>query len=200
MDTFSPTLEKAMTWENKIIVLAPPMPSLQFVSNRLLQKSVYLAVQDISPFPVGAYTGAVSAKNLEGFNVGYAIIGHSERRTYFYEDDAILAKKVEQALGNAILPIYCVQGKDTPVPDTVTLVAYEPVSAIGTGSPDTPENAEAVAKAIKEAYPGVQAVLYGGSVKPENVASFTSMESIDGVLVGGASLDAAMFIELIMKA
>ena len=95
-----------------------------------------------------------------------------------------------------LTPIYCVQSKEESVPDSVEIVAYEPVTAIGTGNPDTPESAQAVAEAIKSHFPHVQYVLYGGSVKPENVDSFTDLPAIHGVLVGGASLSPDTFFQL----
>lgn len=197
MDTFDQFVDQIP--EGKTVVIAPPMPSIMFVSNRLLEKRAFLGIQDISPFEAGSFTGAVSAKNLEGFHVGFAIIGHSERREKFHEDDALLEQKVEQAISGKIETIFCVQGKDTPIPPTVRIVAYEPVFAIGSGNPDTPENADEVTKYIKENHNN-PFVLYGGSVTPENVHTFTQMEHIDGVLVGGASLDAHKFAAIVRNA
>lgn len=160
---------------------------------------IKLGAQDVSPFEAGAYTGEVNAEQLKHF-VEYVIIGHSERRNYFGETDEMLSKKVQRAKLSKLTPIFCVQGKETPIPEEVTVVAYEPVEAIGSGHPDTPEDADEVAKTIKKQHPTVQYVLYGGSVTAENVKNFTKMSSIDGVLVGGASLDAAHFDQIIEKA
>ena len=91
----------------------------------------------------------------------------------------------------------CVQGSDSLVPDGCKLVAYEPIFAIGTGYPDTPENAEAVAKTLKENYGQDLQVLYGGSVTSANITSFVNKEEIGGVLIGNASLDAAEFLKII---
>ncbi len=186
--------------DTKHIVIAPPLPSLQLFSERLLSSlpGLSLGVQDISPFSAGAYTGAVCGENLEGYDVSFAIIGHSERRTYFFESDEVLGKKVTEAKKYNIEPIYCVQGLETVIPEGVSIVAYEPVFAIGSGHPDTPENADTVAKQIKQAQ-GVTAVLYGGSVTADNVHRFTSMEHLDGVLVGGASLDSDQFLKIIVN-
>ncbi len=199
MDVFDAEYEKKEL-DDKLVILAPAMPSLMFVSNRLLSytDSFALSVQDLSPYPSGAYTGAVSTENLEGFNVDYAIIGHSERRTLFGETEENISKKCQEALLDAITPLLCVQNAETPIPQGVTIVAYEPVTAIGTGHADTPEDANNVAKKLKER--GVHTALYGGSVTSENVHTFTSLESLDGVLVGGACLDPHEFIRLIQNA
>src|SRR5690606_18763879 len=98
-----------------------------------------------------------------------------------------------------LMVIFCVQGKETVVPEGVNIVAYEPIFAIGSGTPDTPENAEDVSFFLKQEK-GASVVLYGGSVKPDNIASFMSQPSIDGALIGGASLDADSFLSLIRNA
>ena len=157
-----------------------------------------LGVQEVSEFEGGAYTGEVSASQAAEF-VKYSIIGHSERRKNFNETDQDIEKKVKAAADHGIIPIVCVINDTVPVPVGVRIVAYEPVEAIGTGHPDTPENAEEVAKKIKEKNPDVTDILYGGSVTSENVRSFTEKPDISGVLVGGASLDPAKFLEIISK-
>jgi triosephosphate isomerase (TIM) len=183
--------------KNKKVIVCPPYTLLPGLKNFLAEHvvSIQLGAQDISPFEEGSYTGEVNAKQLKEF-AAYTIIGHSERRDNFKEDDALLAKKVSMATKYNLEPIYCVQGIETTIPDGVKIVAYEPVFAIGTGTPDTPENAEQVIKAIKAKH-HVPFVLYGGSVNDKNVHTFTSMPSIDGVLVGGASLDAEKFVGII---
>ena len=160
---------------------------------------IKIGSQDVSPFSMGAYTGAINAQQVKEFGT-YAIIGHSERRRYFNETDDTLAKKAQLAEEASITPIYCVQGQDDAVPPDVILVAYEPVAAIGSGHPDTPESANTVAESIKARNPHVQYVLYGGSVTPDNVLNFTNQSSISGVLVGGASLHAETFFQLINNA
>ncbi|OGG34465.1 hypothetical protein A2363_00450 [Candidatus Gottesmanbacteria bacterium RIFOXYB1_FULL_47_11] len=157
-----------------------------------------LGAQNVSAYPEGAYTGEVSARQIREF-ADWVLIGHSERRKYFGETDEILAKKVELAKAAGLKIIYCVPDGATPIPLGVEVVAYEPVWAIGTGKSDTPENANNVISAIK-ATSQVAAVLYGGSVTPENVASFVKESAIDGVLPGGASLDPATFAALITNA
>jgi triosephosphate isomerase len=201
---FESIYSSTVSAENKEVIICPPFPLLSPIfdlkvdlsaNNRLL---IRLGSQNISPFDEGAYTGEVSGRVLQEF-CAYSIIGHSERRQNFNETDEILGKKVEIAKKYNITPIYCVQGKETFIPSGISIAAYEPVSAIGTGNPDTPENAEDVAKYIKEKN-SVNYVLYVGSVNAENVKSFTAMEHIDGVLVGGASLDVNKFIEIIKNA
>jgi len=127
------------------------------------------------------------------------IIGHSERRKNFGETDDILAKKVQQAKSAGLKIIYCVPDGNTDVPQGVDVVAYEPVWAIGTGESDTPEHANTVVADIK-ATSQVHTVLYGGSVTPDNVASFVAQPDIDGALPGGASLNAGTFAALIGNA
>jgi triosephosphate isomerase len=196
--TFAKYKEAHLQQPEKITVVCPPYIYLPQAEQ--LQKEyglpLWLGAQDVSATGAGAFTGEVHAQQVKEY-AAYVIIGHSERRQYFGENDALLEKKVAMALQEGLTPIYCVQGKDTFIPKGVTIVAYEPITAIGTGNPDTPENAASVAGAIKEAHPEVTALLYGGSVKPDNVATFTSMPTIDGVLVGGASLDPEIFNQLI---
>ncbi len=187
--------------ENKVAVVCAPftlLPLLKSYANEVTVP-VSFGSEDVSPFDEGAYTGEVTAEEIKEF-ADYAIIGHSERRKLFNENDELLSKKVTMALKSNLTPIFCVQDESTPIPEGVTLVAYEPIFAIGSGHPDTPENAEKVVKAIKDKNPKVEFVLYGGSVTPENINSFTQSPSIDGALVGGASLDAGKFVKLVENA
>lgn len=184
---------------NKETIICPPFVLLYKLNSVIkeLNLPIKLGAQDISPSDEGAYTGEVNGKQIKEF-ADLVIIGHSERRQNFKETDEMLVKKVQMAQKYLLTPIFCVQNKDTFIPEGVKLVAYEPVGAIGTGNPDTPENAERVAKAVKEK--GIQFVLYGGSVTSENVKSFASMSNLDGVLVGSASLDASEFGKIIQNA
>lgn len=185
----------------KTAVLFPSFPLLFFAKQQIAEKSLplYLGAQNISPFPKGAYTGEVAAAQIKEF-ADYVLIGHSERRQYFHETDEVLAQKTELAVQAGLQVVYCVQNEETIVPKNAKIVAYEPVSAIGTGHPDTPEAAATVAHLIKKANPQVGQVVYGGSVTSRNVASFTQMEHIDGVLPGGASLDPHEFLTIIKNA
>lgn len=186
--------------EEKEVIICPSFTLLPFVKESIVKSQLSIAVgaQDISPFDEGAYTGEISAKQIKEL-AEYVIIGHSERRKNFLESDEILFKKVEQALQYGLTPIFCVQGKETKVPSNIPIVAYEPIDAIGTGHPDTVENAEDVASFFKNNY-SVSHVLYGGSVNAENVSSFTQMPDIDGVLVGKASLEVLEFLGIIKNA
>lgn len=193
-----PKVEKR---ENIKVVVCPTFSCLSEVKKAKLTGNYSLMVgsQDLSPFNIGAYTGEEPAVLLKEF-IGLAILGHSERRQNFSETDELVAKKVKQALDCGIIPLVCVQGKDTPVPEEVKLIAYEPIFAIGTGNPDTPENASSVAELFKNKYGEDLEVIYGGSVTSENIKGFISKENISGVLVGGASLDAEEFVKIVQLA
>ncbi|TSC87553.1 MAG: Triosephosphate isomerase [Microgenomates group bacterium Gr01-1014_7] len=203
------TIAEALDWVSKVgpaipkrdglkVVICPTFSCISEVKKAVTVGNfpLMVGVQDLSPFGVGAYTGEEPAKLLEDY-VNLAILGHSERRQNFGETDEMVAKKAEQALANSTIPLICVQNEETPVPEDCKLVAYEPVWAIGTGNPDTPQNAADVAKKLKQKYGGELQVLYGGSVTSQNVKSFVSQENIDGVLVGNASLDAEEFIKIV---
>jgi triosephosphate isomerase len=154
--------------------------------------------QNISKFGEGAYTGEVTGNMIKEY-ADWVIIGHSERRKFFGETDSDLSEKVTKAHAAGLNVIYCVPDDKAPVPPDVEVVAYEPVWAIGTGKTDTPENANSVIASIKQRVT-VETVLYGGSVTGDNVASFVTAPSIDGVLPGGASLDADKFSHLVHAA
>lgn len=183
---------------NKEVIVCVPFTLLAPMKKMIEDEKlpIKLGAQDISPFQEGAFTGEISGRQIKEF-ADYVLIGHSERRREFNESDSMLALKVQMALKYELTVIYCILNESTAVPQGVSLIAYELASAIGTGTPDTPESAEFVAHAIKQKYPSVLAALYGASVKPENTNSFTTCASIDGVLVGGASLDAQKFMQII---
>jgi triosephosphate isomerase len=181
-----------------------------------------LGAQDLSKFDNGAYTGEISGAFLSKLDVKYVLIGHSERRQYHNEDDATVQAKTAAAFRHGIVPVICVGetleeletlgAAAVPVKQTLAalaghdslgefVIAYEPVWAIGTGKVATPEEAASVCGKIREAIAaefGAEVadktrVLYGGSVKANNVAGFLRSPEVDGVLVGGASLDAEEF-------
>ena len=186
--------------ENLKVVVCPTFSCLSEVKKAVTIGGfpILIGSQDISSFEAGAYTGEEAAALLKDL-IDLSIIGHSERRQNFSESDEAVSKKVEQVLRSNITPLVCVQGADTPVPEGCKLVAYEPIFAIGTGTPDTPENANNVAKSLKQKYSQALEVIYGGSVTSGNVRSFITQENINGVLPGKASLDPEEFIKIVKE-
>ena len=206
------TIAEALDWVSKVgpqipknlkVVVCPTFSALSEIK-KVIQVGGYplmVGSQDLSPYDIGAYTGEEAAKILKDV-VDLSILGHSERRKNFGETDEMVSKKVEQALENNIIPLVCVQSEETPVPQNCNLIAYEPLFAIGTGNPDTPENADKIASQLKEKYSppaGGLEVLYGGSVTSQNVKAFISRDNISGVLIGGASLDPEEFIKILKE-
>lgn len=195
--------------EFKKVIICPSSPLLGVVKSEI-QKSIgqkldiQVGAQDVSQFSEGAYTGEVSAKQIKDL-AEFVIVGHSERRRNFSENIDIVNQKIRNALEYNLIPIVCVSRLDeVKVLDSKLallkiIVAYEPIFAIGTGTPDTPENADEMAGKIKDLL-GEIPVLYGGSVSKFNVKNFTAMPHIDGALVGRASLDPHEFISIIQNA
>lgn len=188
-------MKNTLETTQKTVIVCPPFTLL---SSLALDASLLLGAQDISPYGMGSYTGEVNGAQIKEFAT-YVLIGHSERRQYFKEDDALLTQKVAMAKEHDLIPVFCVQGRDTMIPEGVEIVAYEPIWAIGTGKAESPEEANEVALDVK-AKSDIKTVLYGGSVTAKNVASFTTMHDINGVLVGGASLDPSEFSQIIQNA
>jgi triosephosphate isomerase len=186
--------------EQVTILLCVPFTTLSVLQWSVGQQKlpVSIAAQNVSKFDAGSYTGEVNAVQLAELTQ-WVLVGHSERRTYLSESDADLSMKVQRAKEAGLRVIYCVSDAQAVVPDAVDVIAYEPVWAIGTGKAETPENAEDVCAAIKQRT-SAKIVLYGGSVDDANVGSFVGMPHIDGVLVGGASLDPIGFSRLITAA
>jgi triosephosphate isomerase len=182
--------------------------------------------QDLSVHDAGAYTGEISGAFLARLGCRFALIGHSERRQYHGETDETCQKKVEAALRHSLIPVLCVGetaadlvefgASAVPIgqlkaalegvsPEADIVVAYEPVWAIGSGQAATEEQAEQVCAALRatlsgmlgEDFAGRTRILYGGSVKSSNIASFMRQPNIDGALVGGASLDVAEFASIV---
>ena len=178
------------------IIFCPSHPFLAAAYHQISEKKtrLKLGAQDISKFEQGAYTGEVAASQIKDL-VGYSLIGHSERRHNFAEDENSLKIKVSFAQISQIEPIFCVQDANTPIVEKVSIVAYEPPFAIGTGIPDTIENITKVVQAIKQK--GPYTVLYGGSVSKENAKQIID-SGADGLLVGATnSLNPQKFIEII---
>ncbi|MSQ25910.1 MAG: triose-phosphate isomerase [Dehalococcoidia bacterium] len=209
-------------------IVCPPFVSLAAVSEVLRGSSVAVGAQNVYHQPKGAFTGEISPGMLAGLCT-HVIIGHSERRQYFGEDDAAVNKKVGAALEAGLAPIMAVgerleereqgrteavitwqvQGGLKDIAAAASLViAYEPVWAIGTGRAATPEEANATIGLIRrlaagqygDAFAQRLRILYGGSVTPENVGAIMGQREIDGGLVGGASLKAGDFITLVQRA
>lgn len=186
---------------NLEVVIAPPFPYLSMLqlANSLNFK---LAAQDVSPFPPGSYTGAVNAEQLSDLSVRYAIVGHSERRRYFHESHSDVANKVERCLEASIQPIVCVDDEyitvqAAAIPEKLLsscMVAYEPLSAIGSGQNEPVEQVKQVYEKITQVFGQVK-LIYGGSIAAENVKSY--LEIGDGVLVGTASLKSSDFLALL---
>lgn len=184
--------------ENKEIIIAPSFPLLEKCKT-LIEKhnlEIYLSAQDISAFGEGAFTGEVNSKQIKEL-AEYVIIGHSERRELLNEDDEILAKKVIEAKKSDLKIIYCIQNSSQKIPSGAEIVAYEPPTAIGSGSPDNPTHIESVFKEITIKFSG--RILYGGSVDEKNVRNFIYINNCSGLLVGGASLEPESFTTLISQ-
>jgi len=212
--------------ESREILLCPPFTSL-YVAGKLLEGSgVKLGAQNCHYEKKGAFTGEISIPMLKDVGCEYVIVGHSERRHIFGEDDELINKKLIACLEEGIRPILCVGEKledreagmtfkviETQIKlalsgieehtDSID-IAYEPVWAIGTGVPATPEDAVSVHRFIKELVGsmnpenrGKTRVLYGGSVKPENAGEFMKHSEIEGLLVGGASLEPETFAKIV---
>ena len=207
------------------VVLCPPFVSLVGVAETVRGTSLKVGAQDMHYEDKGAFTGAVSAPMLQGL-CQYVILGHSERRREFGETDEMVNRKVRKVLEAGLRPILCVgevleqrqQGREYAVVSaslmaclegvasaTGLVVAYEPVWAIGTGVAATAEEVQVMASLIRqllgrqfgEEEAAIVPVLYGGSVTPENIQEFVALAEIDGALVGGASLDADGFAEIV---
>lgn len=192
--------------EEKNVIIAPPYTALEHANycSGNLNLALEFASQNVSEFDEGAYTGEVSAKQIKEL-ANYVIVGHSERRNGFAESDEIVSKKIEQVLKYSIIPIVCVSNIEqvkklkSKINSGKVIVAYEPLFAIGSGNPDTPENADCMCQEIKSIL-GEVPTLYGGSVNKDNIKSFTNMLNIDGALVGKSSLDPLEFLGIVKNA
>ncbi|MDD5761470.1 MAG: triose-phosphate isomerase [bacterium] len=209
------------------IVLAPPYLSIAAVAGLVKGSGIGVASQNVHFADEGAFTGEVSARMLAEAGATHCIIGHSERRQYYAETDDAANRKVRAALAAGLTPILCVgemlpdrEGgktfdvvgrqldgglKEIPAaPASRVIVAYEPVWAIGTGKTATPAQAQEVHAflrgRVKELWGSAAdsvRILYGGSVKPDNIAALMANDDIDGALVGGASLSPESFAKIV---
>jgi len=217
-------IEKVNDVEDVEIVVCPPFTSLSAVHDLVDNTNIGLGAQNMHWEEKGAFTGEVSANMLLTLGCRYVILGHSERRTYFHETDEIVARKTQAAIKAGLTPIVCVgetlEERESGVTESVikkqvegslqslsadefngTVLAYEPVWAIGTGLTATSDQAQEVHSFIRglivnifgDDIATVTRIQYGGSMKPGNAGELLSMKDIDGGLIGGAALDAGSF-------
>lgn len=201
------------------VAVFPPFTDLRSVQSLVAADKfeITYGAQDVSPHDSGAYTGEISGAFLKALDCRYVIVGHSERRSYHHESSELVGEKAAAAIRHGLVPVLCVGetaedletrgASAVPVEQLAIaltalpkgsdiVVAYEPVWAIGSGQPASPEQAESVAsqlRAVLSSAWGQDAaahtrILYGGSVKSTNIASFMRQPNVDGALVGGASL------------
>ena len=205
------------------VAVCVPFPYLAQAQLAVANGSVILGAQDVSQFEQGAYTGEVSAKMLKEFGVSLVLVGHSERRSLFGDTDAVVAEKAKAALAANVMPVICVgetlEEREAGQAQAVVLrqfsavanqigaegfkrsvLAYEPVWAIGTGKTASPKQAQEVHAWLRQALVGLGAegvsVLYGGSVKAVNAEEIFGQADVDGGLIGGASLVASEFLSI----
>jgi triosephosphate isomerase len=210
------------------IVVCPPFTALCEVTKAIRDSSIRLGAQDMSEHKPGAYTGEIAAEMLKELAVRYVVIGHSERRQYHKESDELISRKARAAHSASLQPIICVgetlaereanqtekvlgtqvRGSLTGLNKeqmTETIIAYEPVWAIGTGKTATTEQAQQahafirglLVKLFDEATARRVRIEYGGSVRPSNARELMTQPDVDGALVGGASLEARSFAEIV---
>ena len=209
------------------IVICPPFTALPQACDTLRDTGLQVGAQNMHWETAGAFTGEISPLMLKDLGCSHVIIGHSERRQLFGETDAAINLKLKAALSHGLIPIFCLgetlEQREKNVTEKVCaqqleqglagiqswdlakiIIAYEPVWAIGTGKTATPDQAQEVHAFIRKVYSEMYGsaaegtrILYGGSVKPDNVAELMKKEDIDGGLVGGASLEAASFEKLV---
>ena len=198
----------------------PPFPYLAQAADRLRGSAIAWGAQNVSEHAQGAYTGEVSAAMLAEFGCRYVIVGHSERRQIYGETDPQVAAKFAAVKAAGMTPILCVgetlQERESGSTEEVVgrqlgkvleknsldkaVLAYEPVWAIGTGRNATPEQAQEVHAFLRRKVSSDTPILYGGSVKPQNAAAIFAMPDVDGGLIGGASLVAKDFLQIVQAA
>ena len=222
IEAFLGELKKTKLQKNLIFGIASPNVFFDDLKKMFKLKGWQLGAQNVSYAQNGAFTGEVSALMLKDKQIDFCLVGHSERRTLFFEDDKAINQKIKQLLDANITPVLCIgetleqyTKKETKrilqkqlkigLKDISSIekivVAYEPVWAIGTGksasTQDIKSSVEYIKSVLKKLYPQAKtlpAVLYGGSVKPENAKQIFELECVDGALVGGASLKLEKFL------
>ena len=224
-------LKSLIVSANAEVIVCPPYTSLATAQQLLVNSSIKLGAQDVSLYDNGAYTGEVSVSMLKSVGCSYVIVGHSERRQYHHETNEIINQKAKKVLAGGMLPIICVgetlEEREKNITDQVlttqvkgvlaglsavdverSIVAYEPVWAIGTGKTATKDQAEEAHKVIRTVNTQLYStavsekvvIQYGGSVKGDNAKELLSQPNIDGALVGGACLKADSFASIITAA
>lgn len=210
-------IEKKALPSEAMLLICPPHPLLSFAKLSFQDLKIAVGAQDCSSEKSGAYTGDVAASLLKDVGASYVIVGHSERRQYHSESSHVVASKAYRALEMGLTPIICVgenleqreQGQAFDVilqqlSESLTeraagdkcVIAYEPIWAIGTGRTASLEDIESMHQFICDKIQNRFPVLYGGSVKPDNAKGILALESVGGVLVGGASLEASSFYQI----
>jgi triosephosphate isomerase len=211
------------------VIIAPVFTALKTVADRLEGSNIYVAAQNCSTeIEEGAHTGEVAAFMLQDVGASAVIVGHSERRQSYAENDSMVGKKCLAGISTGLTVILCVgetlQQREQGIAESVVrgqltgglsgltasdldriIVAYEPVWAIGTGRTATPEQAQEMHAFIRRVFAeghsqnaaNAVRILYGGSVKPDNVSGLMAQDDIDGALVGGASLNAESFAQIV---
>jgi triosephosphate isomerase len=217
---------KVGTLTDRDIVVCPAFTAIASVAQELQGSSIQWGGQNAHWEREGAFTGEVAAQMLADLGCRFAIVGHSERRQLFGESDALINKRMHGVLAAGLVPIVCIgetlaereANKTFAVlerqireslaglsPASTVVVAYEPVWAIGTGKTATPAQAQEAHAYVRKQYAGIYGtgagesvrLLYGGSVKPDNIKTLMEQPDIDGALVGGASLDAESFTKIV---
>lgn len=205
-------------------VVLPPAIYLPLVSKELEVASIAWGAQNIYPVDYGAYTGEISGVMVKEFGCEYVLIGHSERRRYFHEDEKIISEKFHYVRKHDMIPILCVgetqEERDQGLTESIIaqqlqiimaynslhncVIAYEPVWAIGTGLTPTPDEVQAVHAFIRAFLSQIDsilaqqiAILYGGSLNNNNARAIFAMPDVDGGLIGAASLNAQTFVEIL---
>ena len=217
------------SFNNTEIIVCPPTIYLELATDYTINLPIAIGAQNASQYAFGAYTGEISPQMLSNMGVKFCIVGHSERRQYFAESDKIVNMKLKNIQSADIIPIFCVGEslderengdmekvilnqlkvglQDVKINDNL-YIAYEPIWAIGTGKTATAKQAQEVHLLIRnwlrknygEKIAEQTPILYGGSVKPENIEELLAKPDINGGLIGGASLDESKFSQIIEKA
>lgn len=220
------SLKEGLTCGEAQVVIMPPAIYLPLIQELVGQSPIMLGAQNVFPKDFGAFTGELSVTMLKEYNCDYVLVGHSERRQLFHEDENFIAEKFHQVKDHGIIPLLCVGETLTERENGQTeqviakqllaitqktdrcfkscVIAYEPVWAIGTGKTASPEQAQEVHRFIRNFIAEINEedaccipLLYGGSVNEQNARALFAMPDIDGGLVGGASLNAKQFLEIV---